>query len=149
MKDAPGVRSLENSLWNSLADFVEHLFCEVREYRSAALQPGEDRSKGLGRIVLLVSLPPHGADLPGKEQAMKKRQRVAEMADEVLARQARDRAEQTGESFEEALKAVRNTEAGRQLEELREGPHRDQRAEEWQEDMSRERTEERHREEQG
>jgi hypothetical protein len=80
---------------------------------------------------------------------MKKRQRVAEMADEVLARQARDRAEQTGESFEEALKAVRKTEAGRQLEELREGPHRDQRAEEWQEDMSRERTEERHREEQG
>jgi hypothetical protein len=80
---------------------------------------------------------------------MKKRQRVGEMADEVLARQARARAEQTGESFEEALKAVRKTEAGRQLEELREGPHRDERAEEWQEDMSRERTEERHREEQG
>jgi hypothetical protein len=24
MKAAPGVRSLENSLWNSLANFVEH-----------------------------------------------------------------------------------------------------------------------------
>ena len=74
---------------------------------------------------------------------MKKKQRVAEMADEVLARQASARAQRTGEPFEETLKAVRKTEAGRQLEELREGPHRDKRAEEWQEDMSRERAEER------
>jgi hypothetical protein len=77
---------------------------------------------------------------------MKKKQRVVEMADEVLARQARVRAERTGESFEEALKAVRKTEAGRQLEELSEGPHRDERADQWQEDMSQERAEERHRE---
>jgi hypothetical protein len=80
---------------------------------------------------------------------MKKRQRVGDMADEVLARQARVRAERTGESFEEALKAVRKTEAGRQLEELGKGPHRDERTDQWQEEMSRERTEERHREEQG
>ena len=79
---------------------------------------------------------------------MKKKQRVGDMADEVLARQARARAERTGESFEEALKSVRNTEAGRQLEELSEGPHRDQRAAQWQEEMSRERTEERHRDKQ-
>jgi hypothetical protein len=79
---------------------------------------------------------------------MKKKQRVADMADEVLARQARARAERTGESFEEALKAVRKTEAGRQLEELSEGSHRDQRAAQWQEEMSRERTEERHRDKQ-
>jgi hypothetical protein len=77
---------------------------------------------------------------------MDKKQRVSTMAEEVLARQTRARAERTGESFQEALKAVRNTEAGRQLEELREGSHRDQRAQEWQEEMSRERTEERHRE---
>jgi hypothetical protein len=77
---------------------------------------------------------------------MKKKQRVAEMAEEVLARQARVRAERTGESFEEALKAVRKTEAGRQLKELSEGPHRDERADQWQEDMSQERAEERHRE---
>jgi hypothetical protein len=77
---------------------------------------------------------------------MKKKQRVAEMADEVLERQARVRAERTGESFEEALKAVRKTEAGRQLKELSEGPHRDERADQWQEDMSQERAEERHRE---
>ena len=77
---------------------------------------------------------------------MKKKQRVAEMADEVLARQARRRARQTGEPFEEALETVRKTEAGRQLEELGEGPHRHERADHWQEDMSRERSEERHRE---
>jgi hypothetical protein len=80
---------------------------------------------------------------------MKKRQRVEAMAEEVLARQARARAERTGEAFEEALEAVRKTEAGRQLEELREGPHRHERADQWQEEMSRERAEERHREEQG
>ena len=77
---------------------------------------------------------------------MKKKQRVAEMAEEVLARQARARAERTGGSFEEALKAVRKTEAGRQLEELGEGPHRDERAAQWQKDMPRERIDERHRE---
>jgi hypothetical protein len=76
---------------------------------------------------------------------VEKNQRVGAMADEVLARQARDRAERTGESFEEALKAVRKTEAGRQLEELREGSHRDERAERWQEEMSRERAEEQYR----
>ena len=79
---------------------------------------------------------------------MDKKQRVSTMAEEVLARQARARAQRTGESFEAALKAVGNTEAGRQLEELREGSHRDQRADQWQEDMSRERTEERHRDKQ-
>jgi hypothetical protein len=67
------------------------------------------------------------------------------MADEVLARQARERARRTGEPFEEALEAVRKTEAGRQLEELRKGPHRHERADQWQEDMPRERTQERHR----
>ena len=79
---------------------------------------------------------------------MKKNQRVAEMADEVLARQARARAKRTGEPFEEALKAVGNTEAGRQLEELGEGPHRHERADHWQEEMPRERTDERHGEQQ-
>jgi hypothetical protein len=79
---------------------------------------------------------------------MKKKQRVGEMADEVLARQARARAKRTGEPFEEALEAVRKTEAGRELEELREGPHRDERADQWQEEMSRERTEERREERQ-
>jgi hypothetical protein len=75
---------------------------------------------------------------------MKKKQRVAEMAEEVLARQARARAERTGEPFEDAFEAVLATEAGRQLEELRDGPHGGERAQEWQKHIRRERVEERH-----
>jgi uncharacterized damage-inducible protein DinB len=74
---------------------------------------------------------------------MRKKQKVAEMADEVLARQARDRARRTGEPFEQALEAVMGTEAGRQLKELRNGPHHDERAQEWHDSLARERTEER------
>ena len=70
---------------------------------------------------------------------MRKKQKVAEMADEVLARQARDRARRTGEPLEDALEAVMATEAGRQLEELRDGPHHDERAQEWQDSLARER----------
>ncbi len=77
---------------------------------------------------------------------MQKNQRVAEMAIDVLARQAGARAQRTGEPFEEALKAVFETEAGSQLGELRDGPHRDERAEDWQENLVRERVWERKRE---
>jgi hypothetical protein len=77
---------------------------------------------------------------------MHKNQRVDAMAVDVLARQAGDRAKQTGEPFDEALNAVLETEAGRQLGELRDGPHRDERAERWQEDLVRERARERKRE---
>jgi hypothetical protein len=74
---------------------------------------------------------------------MRKKQKVAEMADEVLAQQARDRARRTGESLEDALEAVMGTEAGRQLKELRNGTHHDEMAQEWQESLARERAEER------
>jgi hypothetical protein len=77
---------------------------------------------------------------------MHKKQKVADMVEEVLERQARERVERTGEPFEDALKAVLKTEAGRQLEELRDGPHGHERAREWQENIRRERIEERHRE---
>ena len=70
-------------------------------------------------------------------------QQVGEMAAEVLARQARTRAERTGESVEGALEAVLKTEAGRQLERLRDGPYREQSIERWQEDMPHERARER------
>ncbi len=76
-------------------------------------------------------------------KVVRKKQKVAEMADEVLARQARTRAERTGESLEEALKVVLETEAGRQLGELRPGPHGHEKADQWQEGLARERTEER------
>ena len=74
---------------------------------------------------------------------MQQDQSVSEMATEVLARQAGTRAKRTGESLEVALRAVLQTEAGRRLERLREGPHRDDRAEQWQPSLPRERAEER------
>ncbi len=77
---------------------------------------------------------------------MQKNQRVADMAIDVLAHQAGARARRTGEPFEEALKVVLETEAGRQLGELRDGPHHGERAEDWQEDLVRERVLERKRE---
>ena len=80
---------------------------------------------------------------PGKGKAMQKNQRVAEMAVDVLARQAGERAKQTREPFEEALNAVLATEAGRQLGELRDGPHRDEKAQQWQADLVQERKRER------
>ncbi len=76
---------------------------------------------------------------------MQKDQRVADMAIEVLERQARARTERTGEAFKGALKAIVETEAGRQLEELRDGPHRDEGAKRWQEDLARKRGIERNR----
>jgi hypothetical protein len=72
-------------------------------------------------------------------------QNVSDMANEVLGRQAKVRAERTGEPLEEARAAVLKTEAGRQLRTLREGPYRDERAGEWQEGMAQERAEERSR----
>ena len=74
---------------------------------------------------------------------MHEEQSVAEMATEVLRRQAHARAEQTGEPFQEAFEAVLGTEAGRRLEELRDGPHREEGAREWQEDVRQDRAAER------
>src|ERR671912_285133 len=74
---------------------------------------------------------------------MQQNQSVSEMATEVLARQAGARARRTGESLEEALRAVLQTEAGRRLGRLRNGMHRDEGAEQWQSSLSRERAEER------
>jgi hypothetical protein len=68
---------------------------------------------------------------------------VGEMANEVLMRQAKARAEKTGEPIEEALEAVLNTEAGTQLRELRAVAHDEESVEEWQVGMARERAEER------
>jgi hypothetical protein len=71
---------------------------------------------------------------------MRKNQRVADMVEEVLERQAGER---TGEPLEDAFEAVLEPEAGRQLEELRDGAHGDERAQEWQENVRRERAEQR------
>ncbi len=68
---------------------------------------------------------------------------VAEMAEEVLSRQAKAMVAQTGELFESALEAVTRTEAGQQLRELATGEHRHEKAQDWQGSMLRERTESR------
>jgi hypothetical protein len=63
---------------------------------------------------------------------MRAEQTVDEMAEEVLARQARVLAQRTGDPLLEALAAVLETPAGRQLEELRCGPHQHEETRYWQ-----------------
>jgi hypothetical protein len=63
---------------------------------------------------------------------MRAEQTVKEMAQEVLWRQARTLARRTGGPFVEALEAVLETPAGRQLEELRCGVHQHEEARYWQ-----------------
>jgi len=103
-----------------------------------------------GALLALPSgehLSPEWGRVPAKvDKGLRKNQRVADMAGEVLARQARLRTEQTGEPFEGALEAVLGTEAGRQIREVRDGPHRDQSAQRWREDMAGKRARERSRE---
>jgi hypothetical protein len=74
---------------------------------------------------------------------MHKGQRVSEMALEVLRRQATTFSKRTGEPLEKALEEVQRTEAGKRLRRLSEGPHRNQSAHQWQQDLPRKRAEER------
>jgi hypothetical protein len=67
---------------------------------------------------------------------MQEKQRVADMAVEVLARQAEARAEWTGEPIDEAQVAVLETKAGQQLAGLRDGPHRDEEAKGWHDELA-------------
>lgn len=73
---------------------------------------------------------------------MHRQQTVAEMVEEVLYRQAATRARKTGEPFARALDAILDTEAGRQLEELKNGPESHERAQVWQDRLAMERLEE-------
>jgi hypothetical protein len=70
-------------------------------------------------------------------------QTVAEMANEVLLRQAKSRADRSGEPIEEAMENVLASEAGKQLRELRDGPHGEEGVEEWQVGMVRKRAQQR------
>jgi hypothetical protein len=74
---------------------------------------------------------------------LQREQTVSEMAEEVLARQAKSLADRIGQPFESALEIVTDTEAGRQLRELAKGEHRYERAREWQAGMLWDRAEER------
>ncbi len=74
---------------------------------------------------------------------MQAEQTVAEMANEVLMRQAKARSDRSGEPIEAAMGAVVGTEAGKQLAELRDGPHAEEGVEEWQVGVAWERARER------
>jgi hypothetical protein len=78
-----------------------------------------------------------------KGRTVQRDQTVLEMVEEVLERQAKALADNTGQPFESALEIVARTEAGRQLRELRDGPNRHEKARDWQSDLAWERAEER------
>jgi hypothetical protein len=70
-------------------------------------------------------------------------QTVSEMAEEVLRAQAKALADETDQSVESAMEIVADTEAGRLLRELRDGPHSHEKVRDWQADLSWDRVEER------
>jgi len=70
-----------------------------------------------------------------RKESMHPEQRVYEMVEEVLQRQATDLCKRSGCSPQEALEAILRTVAGRQLSDLREGPHAQEKAWEWQEGL--------------
>jgi hypothetical protein len=71
-----------------------------------------------------------------KGRTVQQDQTVLEMVEEVLERQAKALADNTGQPFESALEIVARTEAGRQLRELRDGPNRHEKARDWQSDLA-------------
>src|SRR5215213_10719195 len=66
---------------------------------------------------------------------MRAEQTVSEMVVEALARQTEALSERTGRPFKDAFVEVLETPAGRLLAELADGPHRHERAAEWQADL--------------
>jgi len=70
-------------------------------------------------------------------------QSLAQMANEVLMRQAKVRADRSGEPIASSMEAVLNTEAGKQLRELRDGPHSEESVEQAQVSVARDRAQER------
>ena len=70
-----------------------------------------------------------------EEQSVRAEQTVSEMVVESLARQAEALSEATGQPFEEAFAQVLKTPAGRRLGELADGPHRHEKAADWQESL--------------
>jgi hypothetical protein len=79
---------------------------------------------------------------PRKEKPLQRDQTVFEMAEEVLARQARSLADRTGQPFDRALEIVADTEGGRQLRKLANGERRYEKAQHWQASVLWERAEE-------
>ena len=74
---------------------------------------------------------------------MQQDQTVSEMAEEVLMRQTKALAHRSGHSLEDARQAIADTEAGRQLRDLANGAHRQEKAQAWQASVFWDRAEER------
>ena len=70
---------------------------------------------------------------------MRAEQTISEMVVESLARQAEALSERTNLPFEDAFAQVLETPAGRRLGELADGPHRHEKAAEWQANLFEER----------
>jgi hypothetical protein len=78
-----------------------------------------------------------------EEMSVRRDQSVSQMAEEALMRQAKDLAQRSGHSLEDASQAVLDTEAGRQLRDLANGEHRHEKAQAWQAGVFWDRAEER------
>ncbi len=72
---------------------------------------------------------------------MQPEQTVAEMAEDVLARQAKAMVAHTRQPFKSALEAVSSTEAGQQLRDLANDERRHEKAQDWQVSVFEERNE--------
>ncbi len=70
---------------------------------------------------------------------MRAEQTVSEMVVEALARQAETLSEESSRPFEDAFAEVLKTPAGRKLAELADGPHRHEKAAQWQAGLLRDR----------
>ena len=120
--------------YDGFAIVVVHLL--YHEYHLRVGRGGHWSSgPGLGELSLSKVL--QSTHEPAKERGrrgkpMRAEQTVSEMAQEVVWRQARARAQRTGEPLVEALEAVLQTPAGMRLETLRDGPHQDEEALYWQ-----------------
>ena len=66
---------------------------------------------------------------------MRLNQTVYEMVEEVLQRQAKVLVERSGYSRQEAMEAILQTDASRELRGMREGPHAQEKALDWQENL--------------
>src|SRR5215213_10810303 len=83
-------------------------------------------------VTMILRRPPTRSKPKEKNSLMRAEQTVNEMAQVVLSRQAKAQAQRTGEPLVEALEAVLETPAGRQLEDLRSGAHQHEEASYWQ-----------------
>jgi hypothetical protein len=71
-------------------------------------------------------------DFRKEEYSVRAEQTVSEMVVEALARQAEALSEGTERPFDDAFAEVLKTPAGRRLSELADGPHRHEKAAQWQ-----------------